>query len=456
MADPSYRAIYLCIALVFAAPDRPPPLTPSVVERSRGVAPNPSATLGTGAVERSPGVASSPQSTADGGAAPLVSLVDEIAGIVEQKFYSPARLEEVGWGAAVARARQEFAASRTAAERVAVLRKLVASLKTSHTAYYPRADPAYWDVASLFEPVLQRTCPKELTPGFPIARDDIGVFWKQDEGAWFVGGVFVGGPADKAGLKLGDRILAADGQAFSPVKSFAGRAGKAVSLQVQRARGAAPIPVLVTPQSTRPQEELRQATADSWRIIEHRGRRIAYIHVWSWATIEFQKVVLDAIAKSNAAAVDGFILDVRDGWGGAHGNYLGIFWRDVPLLESVGRDGKKQAFDQQIRRPAVLLVNGGTRSGKETIAYGAKKHGLARLVGERTAGAYNFGGPSCLSDGSLLLLAQSDARVDGERLEGRGVAPDIEVPFDFRYAAGKDAQLARALDVLSGEESPRR
>jgi carboxyl-terminal processing protease len=79
-----------------------------------------------------------------------------------------------------------------------------------------------------------------------------------------------------------------------------------------------------------------------------------------------------------------------------------------------------------------LLINGGTRSGKETIAYGAKKHRLARLVGERTAGAALFGVPFCLSDGSHLLLAQSDGRVDGERLEGVGVAPDIEVPLDFR------------------------
>jgi carboxyl-terminal processing protease len=378
------------------------------------------------------------------------SLIDEIASIVGQNFYSAARLEQMGWGAAVVRAHEELAATHAAAGRAAVLRKLVASLKTSHTAYYPRADPAYWDLASLFEPVLQRVCPKERTPGFPIVRDDIGVFWKQVEAEWFIGGVFVGGPADTAGLKLGDRIVAADGQPFSPVEAFAGRAGKTVSLQVQRVPGGSPISVLVTPRSTRPQEELRQATADSWRMIEHKGLRIAYIHVWSWATIEFQKVVLDAIAKSNAAAVDGFILDVRDGWGGAHGNYLGIFWRDVPLLESIARDGKTQVFDQQIRKPAVLLVNGGTRSGKETIAYGAKKHGLARLVGERTAGAYTFGRPFCLSDGSLLLLAVSDARVDGERLEGRGVAPDIEVPFDFRYAAGKDTQLARALDVLSG------
>jgi carboxyl-terminal processing protease len=385
-----------------------------------------------------------------------VSLVDEVAGIVDQKFYSPAKLEQVRWRDAVARARQEFAAAKDATGRTASLRRLLATLQTSHTGYYPRNDPVYWQWASLFEPYLQQACPKELTPGFPIVREDIGVFWKEVGAEWFIRGVFVGGPAEKAGLKLGDRIVMADGQPFSPVESFADRADRPVMLQVQRSRGAAPISVLVTPKSTRPHEELRQATADSWRIIEHKGRRVAYIHMWSWATIEFQKVLLDALIKSNAAAVDGFLLDVRDGWGGAHGNYLGIFWRDVPLLESISRDGKRQPFDEQIRKPAVLLINGGTRSGKETIAYGAKKHRLARLVGERTAGAALFGGPFCLSDGSLLLLAQSDGRVDGERLEGVGVAPDIEVPFDFRYAAGNDPQLARALDVLTGEKLQKR
>src|ERR1700687_5778761 len=154
-----------------------------------------------------------------------------------------------------------------------------------------------------------------------------------------------------------------------------------------------------------------QASDPGMRIIDHKGRRLAYIHMWSWATIEFQKLLLDAIAKSNTEGVDGFVLDIRDGWGGASGNYLGVFWKDVPLLESVGRDGKRQSFDQQIRKPAVLLVNGGTRSGKETIAYGAKKHPLARLLGERTAGAYLGGGPSCLSDGSLLVVAMSESRV---------------------------------------------
>jgi C-terminal processing protease CtpA/Prc len=394
------------------------------------------------------------RSKADGGATAPPNLVDEIGGIVEQNFYSPARLERIGWRSAVGDAREAFLRTPDATARTTILRDLLAKLGASHTGYYPRSDPTYWQLSSLYEPVLERTCAKGRTPGFPIMREDIGVFWKQVEGQWFVGGVFPGSPADKAGLKLGDRVLMANQQAFSPVASFAGRANQPVSLQVRRRRDGPPITIVATPISTGPHEELRQATADSWRILEHKGHRIAYLHVWSWATKEMHQVVLDAIAKSNVAAVDGFILDIRDGWGGAHVQYLAIFWNDIPLLERRLRDGGTEPFDLNIRKPAVLLINSGTRSGKETFAYGAKKHRLARLIGERTYGGGAFGQPFCLSDGSLMYLAVAEALLDGEQREGRGVAPDIEVRFDFRYAAGNDPQLARALEVLTGEHSP--
>jgi carboxyl-terminal processing protease len=378
-------------------------------------------------------------------------VLDEIGGIVEKNFYSAPLLEEVGWNAAVERARLRLGKETGDAAQTRIFQDLLATLRTSHTAYYPRTDPAYWQLTALFESHLGSSCPKDRLPPLPVRRADVGVFWRQVEGAWFVGGVFGGGPADKAGLKLGDRIAAADGHPFSPVTSFAGREGKAVALEVQRTREGAPLALTVTPRSSRPFEELRQASADSWRVIEHKGRRIGYLHMWAWATIDFQQVALDAVVKSNQAGVDGFVFDIRDGWGGASVGYLTLFSRDLPRLESVGRDGKKEPFDQQIRVPSVLLVNGGTRSGKETIAYGAKKLGLSRLVGERTAGAVVFGRPFCLGDGSLLYLAVAEARVDGQRLEGVGVAPDVEVPFDFRYAAGKDAQLERALDLISGD-----
>ncbi|HEX7183705.1 MAG TPA: hypothetical protein VF756_17870 [Thermoanaerobaculia bacterium] len=40
-----------------------------------------------------------------------------------------------------------------------------------------------------------------------------------------------------------------------------------------------------------------------------------------------------------------------------------------------------------------------------------------------------------------------DVRGDGERLEGVGVTPDVEVPAELPYAEGRDAQLERALGL---------
>jgi carboxyl-terminal processing protease len=46
----------------------------------------------------------------------------------------------------------------------------------------------------------------------------------------------------------------------------------------------------------------------------------------------------------------------------------------------------------------------------------------------------------------VLYLAVKDVLVDGERLEGVGVSPDIAVPDRLEYAAGADPQLERAID----------
>jgi carboxyl-terminal processing protease len=83
-------------------------------------------------------------------------------------------------------------------------------------------------------------------------------------------------------------------------------------------------------------------------------------------------------------------------------------------------------------------------AGKEVVTYGLKRHGV-RVVGTRTAGALLAGRGFLLRDGSLLVLAVSDVRVEGERLEGRGVMPDVVVPFRLPYAAGHDPQLEAAL-----------
>ncbi len=53
-----------------------------------------------------------------------------------------------------------------------------------------------------------------------------------------------------------------------------------------------------------------------------------------------------------------------------------------------------------------------------------------------------------LPDDRLLVVAVVDVTVDGRRLEGAPVMPDIAVPFDIRYSAGHDPQRDAATEAV--------
>ena len=70
------------------------------------------------------------------------------------------------------------------------------------------------------------------------------------------------------------------------------------------------------------------------------------------------------------------------------------------------------------------------------------------MVGTKTAGAVVAGRPFLMDDGSILYVAVADVYVDGkQRLEGKGVTPNIEVPFPLEYAQGVDPQKERAIEI---------
>ena len=380
---------------------------------------------------------------------------DEVAAIdriVRASFYSADRLGQVQWADHVRKAREQLRGT-TAADRPAILAALVRQLATSHTEYLWRDEPRYWQLLSIFQDILAKPSdrcpdPRKLPP-MPIEVADIGVWWTQRDGRWFVGGVFDDSPAQRAGLLLGDEIVTADGKPFRPVAAFAGGPTRTVALGVRRKQGSALRTVTLRPHRAQPREAFRAALAASARIVVRGQARVAYVHVWSWAGDEMQEELEAAIAELNRKRPTAFVVDLRDGWGGASPDFLRIFDARIPVLESVDRRGRRFRHDPQIRVPAVVLINGGSRSGKEIIAHGIQRHHLARLVGEPTGGAVLPGSVFCLDDGAILYLAVSALTVDGEVLEGKGVAPDVAVPFDLRYAAGVDPQLEAAIDLAA-------
>jgi carboxyl-terminal processing protease len=373
---------------------------------------------------------------------------DEAWRIVRDKFYDRT-LKGLDWEAVGNRHRADYENAKTDAERSGAINAMLAELGASHTHHYTRDETAYYELADIFSYKLRRDIPK-FFPDKTIAYTGIGMFTKAIDGKTFISAVFPGLPADKAGLKLGDEIVSADGAPFAPVASFRGKAGEMVTLKVRRAENGPLIDVAVEPKRIEPGETFEAALKDSARVIEANGRRIGYVRIWSYADSDYQKALEDVLSDGKLKDVDALIWDLRGGWGGAQPQYLNVFNPYGPTMTLTGRDGEPHVVNYRWKKPVALLIDSGTRSGKEVLAYGFKKNGFGPVVGERSAGALLAATAFLLSDGSLLILAVEDASVDGERLEGKGVEPTVTVPFDIRYAAGKDPQLDKAVEMLAG------
>ncbi|NLI76927.1 MAG: hypothetical protein GX442_10865 [Candidatus Riflebacteria bacterium] len=264
--------------------------------------------------------------------------------------------------------------------------------------------------------------------------------------------VLDGSPAARAGIRQGDEIVGADGCRFHPIESLKRRIGQPVHLEIRRNREGPIVPVDVVPALVDPHQEFLDAELASVRVFPRRRRRIGYIHIWSYAGEDYHQAFLDEIAGGRLKEADGLILDLRDGLGGANPTYLNVFNRNVPVIRFADKSGAGGAFDPQWRKPVVLLINGGSRSGKEVFAFGFQRFGLGKVLGERSAGAVTAGRIIPLSDGSLLYLAVAGGTVDGIDLEGVGVTPDFVVPMPIPYLAGRDLQLAKAIECLAGEQ----
>ncbi len=372
---------------------------------------------------------------------------DEVWRTVRDRFYDP-KLKGLDWEAIGSKHRQAYAAAKTDAQRSTAINALLAELGVSHTHYYTKDETAYYELADIFSYALRREIPKHFS-GKEISYPGIGIFTKEIDGKTFVSGVFPGLPAAKAGLLLGDEIISADGAPFEAVGSFRGKIGKSVTLKIRRNADGPATEVNVEPQAIEPDDAFDTALKDSARIIEQNGRRIGYVHVWSYAGQRYQNDLEELLSVGKLKDADALIWDLRDGWGGAFPRYLNLFNPYGPTLKLTDRDGDAELDGYRWHKPVALLINGGSRSGKEVLAYGFKKNGYGQVIGERTAGALLAATAFLLSDGSLLLLAVEDVAVDGERIEGKGVAPTVEVPFDIRYAAGKDPQLDKAVAILA-------
>jgi C-terminal processing protease CtpA/Prc len=389
------------------------------------------------------------QTTANAVAQPASDgrVFDEAWRLIRDNFYK--RDLAIDWDRIKQNLRPDYDRAKSPEQRAAVINRMLDQLGASHTRLYTKADPAYYQLMDIFANGLRQDLPR-LFPGGKVVYPGIGIFTRDLSGKVFVSGLLEGLPGAQAGLLVGDEILSADGQPFAAVESFRNKVGKPVELRIRRSADAAPMVVTVKPELIQPNEAFLTAQRRSARLIEVEGKRIGYIKIWSYAGRQYQDALAEELASGKLKDADAVIWDLRDGWGGAQPSYLDIFNPRGPVMTLRDRDGEEDVVNFRWRKPVTLLINAGTRSGKEVLTFGFKKYGYGEVIGERTAGALLAARGFVLSDDSLMIIAVDDVAVDGERLEGRGVEPTIRVPFDLPYAAGRDPQLDRAVRALTG------
>ncbi|MGH2414850.1 MAG: S41 family peptidase, partial [Microcystaceae cyanobacterium] len=191
-----------------------------------------------------------------------------------------------------------------------------------------------------------------------------------------------------------------------------------------------------------------EAMESSLQVIERERKKVGYVHIWSYAGEQYQQLLEQELVYGRLREADGLVLDLRGGWGGAPLTALNLYTARNLSITNISRDGQRYTLNSVWDKPTVLLVNGGSRSSKEILAFGFQQYDIGPVVGSKTPGAVMAGRAFLMSDGSLLYVAVADVYVNGKfRLEGKGVEPDVPVPFSVEYAQGADPQKERALKV---------
>jgi carboxyl-terminal processing protease len=261
-----------------------------------------------------------------------------------------------------------------------------------------------------------------------------------------------GAPAEKAGLKAGDKIYFINGKTTSDltideaVSKIRGPKGTSVTLTIFRNGMERPQDFIIT---------RSQIVIKSVKTEEKDGIFIIKIANFSNDT----KSLLDeAIRKILAGSVKGVIIDLRNNPGGYLDTAVEIAseWIEegTVVSERFSAD-KKDDFPARGKArlknyKTVVLVNEGSASASEIVAGALKDYGLATVVGKQTFGKGSVQSLENFGDGSSLKMTVAKWYTpQGVNINEQGIKPDIEVDVKAEELEKNiDRQMEKAEEII--------
>jgi carboxyl-terminal processing protease len=268
---------------------------------------------------------------------------------------------------------------------------------------------------------------------------------------------FPGSPAELAGLKSGDMVIAVDGKDMTGVdgnlvlKQIRGPSGTEVSLTLKRKDQSDPVIVKVK------RQKIQMNSVDSKML----DGNIAYIQLNTFGEKTNAELTdaLKTLLKNNPK---GLILDLRNNGGGLLNTAIDVasqFMKtDVIMNEEYGT-GDKKVFNTRGKGlatdiPMVVLVNGGSASASEIVAGALQDTNRAKLVGEKSYGKGSVQNwiPLDNNQGAVRITTARWLTPNNRQINDKGLEPDVVIPFtDEDIKAKRDVQLNEALLLLKGQ-----
>ncbi len=262
-------------------------------------------------------------------------------------------------------------------------------------------------------------------------------------------------PAQKAGLRAGDKIIKIDGtftgdiSIEQAVKLIRGPEGTKVKLLIQREGWQ-------DPQEFEIKREVIKIPTLKWELKEG---NIALIEIYQFNKIlssEFEKSAIE-ILNSPAQKI---ILDLRNNPGGyleVAQEIAGWFLEkgEVVVWQDSGEGKEREVYKSKgparfSQYPTVVLINEGSASGAEILAGALRDNKQVQLIGEKSFGKGSVQEQVFLSDNSSMKITIADwLTPNGVSIDEAGLTPDVEVEMtDEDWKEERDPQLKKAIEII--------
>jgi len=265
-----------------------------------------------------------------------------------------------------------------------------------------------------------------------------------------------GSPAEAAGLRPGDMIIAIDGEDmadYTPEEArqrVLGEAGTTVVLTIQREEEPEPLEFTIV------RAKIMVASVTG----EMLDNGIAYVDINQFGdnTTSELRTVLDELLLQNP---QGIVLDLRFNPGGYLITSVEVMSEfideGVVLIEQYG-DGTRDVYSalgngRATDLPMVVLINEGSASASEILAGALQDYGRAELVGVQSfgKGSVQVFAPLSNEQGAVRVTIAKWLTPEERTIEDTGLSPDHIVEMtDEDYDNDLDPQLDKAVEVLLG------